>query len=169
MAKYSFGLKLEAVLAYINGKESIRAVAKRFNVSKTPLETWIAQYRENGEKGLISSYTNYDIQFKMDVLNYMSEFGASLKQAAAVYNISSPSTILQWQRQVEESGVDALLPKKKGRLSMKKETKKSVPVEGSYEALQAENERLRMENAYLKKLHALIQEKEKSPNKTRRK
>ena len=112
MAKYSFELKLEAVLSYLDGKESILAVAKRFNVSKTPLETWIAHYRENGESGLISSYTNYDIQFKMDVLNYMSEFGASFKQAAAVYNIPSPSTILQWQRQVEEFGVDALLPKK---------------------------------------------------------
>lgn len=52
---------------------------------------------------------------------------------------------------------------------MKKETKKSVPLEGSYEALQAENERLRMENAYLKKLRALIQEKEKSPKKKRQK
>ncbi len=43
------------------------------------------------------------------------------------------------------------------------------PVEGSVEALQKEVERLRMENAYLKKLNALVQNKEKSPNKTRRK
>jgi transposase-like protein len=169
MAKYSFELKLEAVQAYLEGKESIREVAKRFNISKTPLLTWIAHYRENGEQGLISSYANYDIQFKMDVLNYMSDFGASLAQAAAVFSISSPSTILQWQRQVERFGVDALLPKKKGRPSMKKKTERFVPVEGSYEALRAENERLSMENAYLKKLQALIQEKEKSPNKTRRK
>ncbi|MEH7413849.1 IS3 family transposase [Neobacillus drentensis] len=161
MAKYSFELKLEAVLAYLEGKESTREVAKCFNISKTPLLTWIAQYRENGEQGLISSYTNYDIQFKMDVLNYMSEFGASLSQAAAVYNISSPSTIHQWQKQVERYGLDALLPKKKGRPSMKKKTKKSTSVEGSLEALQAENERLRMENAYLKKLQGLNSTKEK--------
>jgi transposase len=35
--------------------------------------------------------------------------------------------------------------------------------------LRAENEKLRMEIAYLKKLHALIQEKVKSPKKTQRK
>ena len=52
---------------------------------------------------------------------------------------------------------------------MKKESKKNKPAEGSIEALQAEIERLRMENAYLKKLNALVQNKEKSPNKTKRK
>ncbi|MBP1155201.1 hypothetical protein ACVLD2_000891 [Paenibacillus sp. PvR052] len=50
-----------------------------------------------------------------------------------------------------------------------KPTNKTAPAEGSAEALQAELERLRMENAYLKKLNALVQSKEKSPNKTKRK
>lgn len=35
------------------------------------------------------------------------------------------------------------------------------------EDLFAENQRLRMENAYLKKLNALVQEREKSERKTR--
>jgi transposase len=39
----------------------------------------------------------------------------------------------------------------------------------SIESLQEELDRLRMENAYLKKLNALVQNKEKSPNKTKRK
>lgn len=53
---------------------------------------------------------------------------------------------------------------------MKKETNKHsklTPVEGSPEALQAEINRLRMENEYLKKLNALVQTKEKSPKKTK--
>ena len=44
---------------------------------------------------------------------------------------------------------------------------KSVPVKGSTEALQAEIDRLRMENEYLKKLNALVQAKGKSPKKTK--
>ncbi len=50
-----------------------------------------------------------------------------------------------------------------------KQTKKQSPVEGSLEALQAENERLRMENVFLKKLNALVQEKETLRRKTKRK
>ena len=55
---------------------------------------------------------------------------------------------------------------------MKKEIKRQQNqhlAEGSIEALQAEIERLRMENAYLKKLNALVQNKEKLQNKTKRK
>ena len=53
---------------------------------------------------------------------------------------------------------------KTGASNDEKETKKEQPVEGSQEALLAEIERLRMENAYLKKLNALVQEERKSQN-----
>ncbi|PEQ56972.1 transposase [Bacillus cereus] len=46
---------------------------------------------------------------------------------------------------------------------------KYIQTEETVEALQAELERLRMENAYLKKLNALVQNKGKSPNKIRHK
>ncbi|WP_252188844.1 hypothetical protein [Bacillus mycoides] len=42
-------------------------------------------------------------------------------------------------------------------------------VEGSIEALKEENERLRMEIDYLKKLKALVQKKKKLQNKTKQK
>jgi transposase len=51
----------------------------------------------------------------------------------------------------------------------KKETKKQAPADDSIETLKAELKQLRMENEYLKKLNTLVQNKEKSPNKTKRK
>ena len=50
-------------------------------------------YRENGRRRINSTYTNYSFKFKMDVLNYMNEIGASFEEDSAVYNIPSPSTI----------------------------------------------------------------------------
>ena len=53
------------------------------------------------------------------------------------------------EKTLEKQGIDALYSKN-GASNDEKETKKEQPVEGSQEALLAEIERLRMENAYLK-------------------
>ena len=94
----------------------------------------------------------------------------SIRETAAVFNIPAPSTVYQWLRKLGNGGLDALNPKKKGRPSMKNDNQKNKKkpettktVKGSIKSLQAENERLRMENAYLKKLNALVQNKKKSP------
>jgi hypothetical protein len=60
--------------------------------------------------------------------------------------ISSPGMIRNWRNAFETGGIVAPQPRKKGRPSYEKR-----PAEGSVEALRTENERFRMENAYLKK------------------
>ncbi len=60
--------------------------------------------------------------------------------------------------------------KEKGASIHEKETAnqpKKLPVEGSTEALQARINQLEMENEYLKKLNALVQNKDKSLKKTK--
>jgi transposase len=109
------------------------------------------------------------MEFKMDVLTYMNETGASTEKAAAIFNIPSSSTVWNWKHALEIQGMDALRPKKKGRPSMEKKAKKRKSAKSPEETLRMENEKLRMEIAYLKKLHALIQEKEKLANRTKRK
>lgn len=168
MTKFTTEHKLAVVMRYLEGKESFRSIGKLFGTSHAEVRNWVAQYKENGINGLLKkSYTSYSVQFKLNVLKYMNDHGTSPNEAAAIFNIPSPRTIRKWRTQFETQGQDALESKKKGRLSMKKETKKTTPVEGSIEELQAEIERLRMENAYLKKLNALVQNKEKSRNKTK--
>ncbi len=170
MKKYSLETKLAVVNAYLDGTESLRDTAKKYNVSKTMLHRWVARFQKHGVAAFQEAYTNYSIEFKMDVLNYINEMGASIEEATAVFNIPAFSTVSTWKYLFETQGIDALQPKKKGRPSMKKESKKNQPIEeGSEEALRAEIERLRMENAYLKKLNALVQEKETLQNKTKRK
>ena len=171
MAKYTAEEKLQAVSRYLEGKESSREIAKSIGTNHKAILKWVKQYEHNGVEAFIKSYTNYTAPFKLDVLNFMIENGTSLLETAAIFGIAAPSTILQWKKHFETKGFDALQSKKKGRPSMKKkETNKQpkqLPVEGSPEALQAEINRLRMENEYLKKLNALVQSKEKSPKKTK--
>ncbi|MGI8385864.1 helix-turn-helix domain-containing protein [Robertmurraya sp. P23] len=169
MKKISLEKIMGAVNAYLEGAESIRDIAQRYNISKSVLHRWITRVNEHGLAAFKEKYTNYSVEFKMDVLNYI-DLGASIDQAAAKFNISS-YIVWKWKQLYETQGIDALQRKKKGRPSVKKELKKTkaLELEGSEEALRAENEQLRMEVAYLKKLHALIQEKKKLPNKTKHK
>lgn len=172
MAKFTTEDKLQAVQRFLNGNESSYELAKSLGTDNKAILKWVKQYEYNGVEAFVKSYTNYTQQFKLDVLNYMIEHGTSLMETAAIFNIAAPSTILVWKKQFETQGLDALQSKKKGRPSMKKDTKKqtkSTPLEGSVEALEARIKQLEMENEYLKKLNALVQNKEKSPNRTKRK
>ena len=171
MAKFTSEEKLQAALRYLEGRESLNEIAKSMGVHSSGILKWVKQYEHNGVEAFIKRYTNYSAQFKLDVLNYMIEHGMSLRETAAFFNISSPSTLNSWQKQFEAKGFDALQSKKKGRPSMKKESnqqRKETPVKGSTDALEARIKELEMENEYLKKLNALVQNKEKSPNKTKR-
>ena len=172
MAKFSPEEKIQAVKQYVNGNEGIKTIATSIDVHPSLLHQWIKKYELFGKDAFEKRYTSYPTQFKLDVLNYMNEHGTSIRETAAIFNIPSYETLRKWRIQLSTIGIDALVTKKKGRPSMKKENKKQIintPAEGSVEALQAELERLRMENAYLKKLNALVQNKEKSPNRTKRK
>jgi len=170
MTKFTNTHKLEAVARYQTQSESVIEIAKSMGVNYEVVRMWIKQFEYHGISAFEKSYTSYTMQFKMDVLNYMNENDVSPNEAAVIFNISSPGLIRKWRLQLATVGVDAFVPKIKGRPSMKKETNKKpkqTPVEGSPEALQAEINRLRMENEYLKKLNALVQAKETSPKKTK--
>lgn len=172
MAKFTAEDKLQAVNQYLNGSESSHEIAKSLGTDHNAILKWVKQYEYNGAEAFVKQYTNYTAQFKLDVLNYMIEQGTSLIETAALFNIAAPSTILTWRKQLELQGVDALQSKKKGRPSMKNKStqpSKQVLAEGSKEALEARIKQLEMENEYLKKLNALVQNKEKSPKKTKHK
>ncbi|MDP1422026.1 IS3 family transposase [Peribacillus simplex] len=159
MARFSSEEKIQAVRQYIDGHEGGQTIAKSIGVHPSLLHQWIKQFALFGEDAFEKRYTPYPAQFKLDVLNYMNEHGTSIRETAAIFNIPSYETLRKWKVAYETEGFDALQSKKKGRPSMKNKNNKTsntqVPDEGSIEALQAENERLRMENAYFKKVECL--------------
>lgn len=69
------------------------------------------------KRHLKKRYISYTSQYKLEVLNYISEQGTSIRETAAIFNILAPSTLFQWKRQLETQGIVALKLKKKGRPS----------------------------------------------------
>jgi transposase len=169
MAKFTPEDKLSAVHRYLDGAESFASIAASIGTTHSLVREWVMHYEHHGAEAFTKSYTSYSAQFKLDVLNYMNMHGTSPNETAAIFRIPSSRLIRKWRMQFHSQGIDALISRKKGRPAMKKKNKKGIPGEGSVEALQEELERLRMENAYLKKLNALVQSKEKLQSKTKRK
>jgi transposase len=164
---YSKELKLEIVQRYLEGKESMATLANVYHIDKGDIQKWRDAYLENGVIGLCTIHRTYSGDFKVNVVEYMHTTGASLRKTAAHFNIPSRECISKWERIYYEEGKGALYEERRGRTSkvgskMPKKSKTSVETN---EVLLAEVQQLRMENEYLKKLNALIQEREKSVKK----
>ena len=90
----------------------------------------------------------------------------SLTETSNYFCIPSHHTIAEWERIYYEEGPEALLKERRGRKNMgKKKSSKPKKNVNENEDLLAEVQRLRMENEYLKKLNALVLEREKSEQK----
>ena len=104
---------------------------------------------------------------KQNVVEYMHSTGASIRNTAIHFNNPSHTTIRKWERIYYELGKEALYEERRGRATKMgtKRPRKSKKNLETNEDLLAEVQRLRMENEYLKKLNALVQERERSEQK----
>ncbi|MED2367831.1 transposase, partial [Bacillus thuringiensis] len=121
MTKFTSEDKMNAVIHYQDGSESIKDIAKSLGANHEVVRMWIKQFEYHGIQAFEKGYTTYSAQYKLDVLNYMFENGTSPNETAVICNISSPGLIRKWRIQLHQKGVDALKSKKKGRQSMTKD------------------------------------------------
>jgi transposase len=174
MSKYSARFKRSVVRDYLSGKRGggSRAVAHRHGVDHGTVRKWVAAWRAHGDAAFRKKHSPYDVRFKLKVLQLMQARALSCREAAAVFDIRDPGAIGRWKRQYDSGGMQALEPRPRGRPV--KQPKSSAPPDPSRpdetrtkEELLKELNYLRMENAYLKKLDALI--RSESPTAQRKK
>ena len=167
MSKYSNELKLEIVKYCIEGYHSKYDAAKKFNIpSPTPIDDWVRKYKEHGVEGLIKQKkSSYSGDFKQNVVEYMHINHLSATETAIHFRIMT-KVVLKWERIYYEEGPQALYEERRGRSSkMSSNPRKKKSDKQVEEDLIAEVQHLRMENEYLKKLNALVQERIKRENK----
>src|SRR5690625_2122397 len=166
--KYSYEFKLKIVQEYLNGTLGYTLLSKKYNIpSKSQLQKWVNQYKKYGKEGLKTKRWNkkYPLNFKVDVLRFKQDTGASYKDIANAFGIAEPSVIANWKRKYSQEGTAGLnkpqgrppkmpKPNKDKKKSIKK-NKKNDSVTDELELLKKENEYLRIELEYLKKLKAL--------------
>jgi len=104
----------------------------------------------------------YSGEFKIEVVEYMQKHGLSTRSAAKHFGIKSESQPRNWERIYLEDGKAAFFEERRGGTGGATKGRPRQLGAKVEEDLIAEVQRLRMENEYLKKLNALVREKEKS-------
>ena len=107
----------------------------------------------------------YTGEFKQMVVETMMRDKLSYKEAARQFDVSCDTRVASWERIYLAEGPEGLYIERRGRGSKGRPTKFPKEVE---EDLLKEVQRLRAENAYLKKLQALVSEEERHKSKKRR-
>lgn len=98
----------------------------------------------------------YTTEFKIKVVETMHNEQMSYGETAREFEISNHDIVAKWERIYLEEGKEGFYIERRGRKSTGRPTKIKKEVE---EDLIAEVQRLRAENAYLKKLNALVSER----------
>lgn len=116
----------------------------------------------------------YSAEFKISVIMDMREHHLGYRETARKYNLvrqsetAAASMLQRWERIYLEEGAEGLMKERRGRACAASDRRKGRPPKLDKkveEDLIAENQRLRMEIEYLKKLRALVLAEERKNGK----
>ncbi len=159
---YSKELKLAAVEDYLSQQYSLREVVYKYGISSTSvLRRWIRKYNDHRElkdtgKGISNSMTKRrktTLEERIQIVKYCLKQQKNYQLSAETFDVSYQQ-VYQWVKKYEANGEEALIDKR-GRT--KEETELTPDEKFTFEMkrLERENERLRAENAFLKKLEEI--------------
>lgn len=152
MARYTLEFKFEVMKYY--EKNGFNDTLRLYNISDTALVKWKRQM-ESGNFMRKNTKT-YSLEEKLEIIAYYRENGNTA--TVEKYNISD-SVFYKWERILVEYGEEELAKDGRGR---KQGPKKDIT---KNEDIMDEVQRLRIENMYLKKLQALVKERNERENK----
>jgi transposase len=182
MREHTEHFKFEVVQYYLNGFGGCKDTGRQYGITGALVRRWVTFYLEQGLDGLTrKAYTTYSALQKLSVLQQMWENELSYSRAAAMFDVRGQCIIASWDRAYRAGGIEALVPRPRGRPSAMngpttQPDKPDSPEESNSvkdalltrEQLLDEIESLRIENAILKKYDALVQSRAIPPMRKKR-
>lgn len=161
MIRYERRFKLKVARAGAEGARPVAALASQYGLDRTMVHRWIETYRRHGQQSFKGSRAQrYTPGFKVAVLKQIRRNGLSLRQAMVKFDIGSATVIKAWRDQYDLGGTNALAPARDRPRMKKKPPVPKRPEDMTPKELCKELEYLRAENAFLKKMDALIREEQ---------
>jgi transposase len=160
--RYPKELKLAAVRDALSGDYSLIELTHKYQISNhSVLQGWIKLYNDHREikgtsKGRNNSMTKgrkTTVEERFEIATYCIKYKKDYQRTAEVYNVSYQQ-VYQWVNKYENGGVEALHDKR-GRTKPEIELTQEEKFKLEMKKLERENERLRAENAFLKKLEEI--------------
>ncbi|MEK3912849.1 helix-turn-helix domain-containing protein [Paenibacillus sp. FSL H7-0331] len=158
---YTAELKLQAVQDYLSGHYSQYEIIDKYKISsRTQLKSWVDKY--NGHSSLksygggtqaMTKGRTTTWQERIDIVLYCLAHNQEYQKTADHYKVSYQQAY-QWVKKYEDGGEDALQDGR-GRNKAPEELNEADRQKIAMKKLAYENERLRAENALLKKLQEL--------------
>ena len=163
MSKLTREDKIEIYERKLKG-ETTSSIAKSFNVHKSAIEYLIALIKKHGYDILRNGKNRiYSKNFKLQTINRILINHESINSVAIDIGIASNGILHNWLSKFKENGYN-VVEKKKGRkpksMTKPKKNDKELSENEKIKKLEEENLYLKAENEYLKKLRALVQERE---------
>ena len=140
---------------------SIKYIHRKYGIAHLQLEKLWLLYQKEGPKVLHrQKNTRSNATFRLKVVLDIENNGVSLVQASIKYGVSA-SRLSVWLKTYREGGIVALsISKKRGRQPVMGRPKKEQKPETELERLRRENQELKTEVALLKKVKALVEERD---------
>ncbi len=146
---------------------SIRAAARLINANHRQVSFWLSTYEKYGNLRPMRKHGSYSADFKRKVVSGIVRNSLTLQQAALKYGLPCASAVRTWRERYYKYGDAGYIVKmssvRKPDMSEKKKDRNKTGNVAELTSLRKEVEYLRAENAYLKKLQALVMERNARP------
>lgn len=160
--RYSKELKEAAVKDYLSGEYSQRDVIRKYDISsKLALHKWIKKYNSHRAlkdtgKGRSNSMTKgrkTTLEERIQIAIHCIDNEKDYRTTAEIYEVSYQQ-VYQWVSKYESGGA-AALKDRRGRTKEEPELSPEEKIKLEMKKLERENERLKVENMFLKKLEEI--------------
>lgn len=159
---YSKELKFAAVQDYLSGEFSLREVVRKYRLSsRSVLRNWVKKYTSHSElkdsgKGMSQTMTKgrkTTVEERVEIVKTCIANEKNYQETALRYEVSYQQ-VYQWVKKYEEMGESGLLDRR-GHTKPVEELTAEDELRLKIQRMERENERLRAENLFLKKLEEI--------------
>ncbi len=158
---YTKEQKIEAVRDYLDGITTMEVLSKHQISDWSVLRRWVKKYTSHSEltdsrKGMDRAMTKgrkTTFEERFEIVKYCLENGRNYQQTAEKFQVSY-AQVYGWVKKYDTNGAEALLDRR-GRTKPEDELSEEEKLKRRIRQMELENELLRADNLYLKKLEEI--------------